>query len=186
MLRFFKETAVPTTFEPSAVYFIAPAGRTTALEIYVTDVFGTAARHVINASEIQTMIDLAIAATGNTVIVDDIAARDAIDPKINAMSVFVTDASADATVESGWATYVWRSSNNTWIKTSEGENLDLINSWNNLQDRPTSSPALIDAAVTARHTHANKTELDKISEDEDGQFTYAGALPHIGFDSANW
>ena len=186
MLRFFKETAVPAEFEPSAVYFIAPANRPDQLEIYVSNVFGTAARHVINATEIQAMIDISVAATGGTMIVDNIAARDAIADKTNAMSVFVQDASADTTVETGWATYVWRASNSTWIKTGEGEGLDLINSWANLQDKPTSSVANIDAAVAARHTHSNKTELDNISEDEDGLLTYKGELPHIGFDSANW
>lgn len=186
MLKFFKETAVPAVFEPSSVYFIAPAGNASRLEIYVSDFVGQAVRHVINQTEIQSMIDAAIASTGGTMIVDTIAARDAIVDKTNALSVFVQDATGDASVASGWATYVWRSSNSSWIKTGEGEGLDIINSWANLLDKPASSVANIDAAVGMRHTHSNKTELDKISEDENGQLTYAGSLPHIGFDSSNW
>ena len=44
--------------------------------------------------------------------------------------------------------------------------------WANLQNKPTSAVADIDDAVAKRHDHANKTELDKISELESGKPAY--------------
>lgn len=55
----------------------------------------------------------------------DIAARDAI-PEVDRVSlVIVADASADATVEAGWATYGWNPTASSWVKISEGEGLDI-------------------------------------------------------------
>jgi hypothetical protein len=58
--------------------------------------------------------------------VADIAARNAL---VSGMSlgdrVFVTDATADATVNAGWAIYVYMGSS-TWTKVAEQEGLDVI------------------------------------------------------------
>lgn len=93
--------------------------------------------------------------------------------------VMVTDASEDPTVESGWAIYR-RLTNATdltdlasWQKIAEKESLDVVVSWENLKDKPTSTVSAIDAAVTNSHTHANKAVLDKLSE-QDGVLCYNG------------
>ena len=93
--------------------------------------------------------------------------------------VMVTDASEDPTVESGWAIYR-RLTNATdltdlasWQKIAEKESLDVVVSWDNLKDKPTSTVSAIDAAVTNSHTHANKAVLDKLSE-QDGVLCYDG------------
>lgn len=93
--------------------------------------------------------------------------------------VMVTDASEDPTVESGWAIYR-RLTNATdltdlasWQKIAEKESLDVVVSWDNLKDKPTSTVSAIDAAVTNSHTHANKAVLDKLSE-QDGVLCYNG------------
>ncbi|MBF1072008.1 MAG: hypothetical protein HXL40_02890, partial [Solobacterium sp.] len=93
--------------------------------------------------------------------------------------VMVTDASEDPTVESGWAIYR-RLTNATdltdlasWQKIAEKESLDVVVSWENLKDKPTSTVSAIDAAVTNSHTHANKAVLDKLSE-QDGVLCYDG------------
>lgn len=55
----------------------------------------------------------------------DIAARDAV-PEASRTSMFVViDASADPTVDAGYATYVWDTDNTAWVKISEGESLDV-------------------------------------------------------------
>jgi len=46
-------------------------------------------------------------------------------------------------------------------------------SWANLQDKPTSTVVEIDDAVSKKHSHTNKTELDKIGE-ADSKPTYDG------------
>lgn len=55
--------------------------------------------------------------------VADIAARNALTGLTTGDRVFVVDASADATVTSGWAIYVWRGSGFT--KVAEEEGLDV-------------------------------------------------------------
>lgn len=190
-LQFFKETAMPSQLVGNAVYMIAPPSRPNYVEIYVTNAAGTASRRTIGQTDIQAMIDAAIAGSaggGGTVIVDDIAARDAIPSgdRPNALTVLVIDASADPTVNAGAATYVWRESTATFIKVSEAESLDLTLAWASISGRPTSTPAAIDAAVTASHSHLNKTQLDKIGEDGEGLLTYDGELPKTGWNSTNW
>ena len=44
--------------------------------------------------------------------------------------------------------------------------------WANLKDKPTSLVADIDDAVTKKHNHTNKTQLDKITENESGNLVY--------------
>ena len=57
--------------------------------------------------------------------VADITARNALDGSMSVGDrVMVDDASADATVDSGWALYQWLSSG-TWRKIAEEESLDI-------------------------------------------------------------
>lgn len=182
---------MPGQLVANAVYMIAPTARPDFVEFYVTNAAGTASRRSINQIDVQAMIDAAIAGSaggGGTVIVDDISGRDAIPSgdRPNALTVLVIDASADPTVNAGAATYVWRESTATFIKVNEAESLDLSLTWANILNGPASTPAAIDAAVTAAHTHANKTQLDKIGEDGAGLLTYDGELPKTGWNSTNW
>lgn len=181
-----KVTALPGTLEPDSIYFVAPAARPNYVEVYVTNAAGDAARKIIDQPDIQAMIDAAVAAgSGGTIIVDTIAARDAISAE-NAQTVYVVDASADATVTTGGATYIWRESTTSWIKMSEAESLDLSLTWAAITGGPTSSPANIDLAVTQRHTHANMTELGQIGEDGEGNLTYGGAQPLAPWSTTAW
>lgn len=57
--------------------------------------------------------------------VADIAARNALNAQMSLGDrVIVEDASADATVDAGWAIYVWLAAN-TWRKVAEQEGLDV-------------------------------------------------------------
>jgi hypothetical protein len=61
---------------------------------------------------------------------------------------FVTDASADSTVDSGWAMYRW--SGTAWTKIYEGESIDASRwngSWETLIGKPSSLASEIDAMV---------------------------------------
>lgn len=182
----FKETAVPSSFQPNSVYLVAPTGRPGVLEIYVSDNAGTAVRKALDQAQVQAMIDVAVAAgSGGATIVDTIAARNQLTVQ-NAATVFVVDASADPTVDGSWASYIWRASTSSWIKTGEGESLDLVVSWARLTGRPTASPAQIDAAVTDRHTHTNKTQLDKVGEDAQGNLLYGGQPVKTAWGTVAW
>ena len=125
------------------------------------------------------------AAIAGTVIVDNIAAHNALTRK-NAQRVYVVNATGDSTANSGGAEYMWRSSTSAWIKLSEAESQDLVLAWANITGKPSSGVAAIDDAVAKRHSHANATQLDKIGEDGAGNVTYGGARPRIAWDSTGW
>ena len=95
-------------------------------------------------------------------VVATIAERDAITNKFENLRVYVKDASADSTVSSGGADYLYDGSQ--WVKTSESESLDLVLSWENVSGKPTEF-------TPATHTHTkdevglanvdNTADLDK-------------------------
>lgn len=68
-------------------------------------------------------------------VVDDIATRDLIDPKFSSLSVYVKNATADTTVASGGAFYLYDGT--TWVKTAEAESMDVVLQWANIQGTPT-------------------------------------------------
>ena len=112
-------------------------------------------------------LEAAIAGKAPVRVVADITARDALTNVITGDLVWVTDASADQTVESGAACYLASvaSSVVTWTKVAEAESMDLVISWADIQNKPSSTVAEIDQAVTDSHVHANATVLDGISAD---------------------
>lgn len=189
-LKIFKETALPQSLQANSLYFIAPPAKPDYVEIYVTGTDSSVVKRILNQSDVESLIATAIAGIGpsginNLHVVDTIAARDALAPTENII-VLVTDATGDNTVASGGATYVYDVSKTLWKKIGETESMDLVLSWNNINNRPTSAVADIDDAVTKRHAHTNKLSLDKVGEDQNGDFTYNGSHPKIHLDSENW
>jgi hypothetical protein len=181
----YKETALPGTLTAHSIYLIAPAARPDYVEVYVTAADPATVKRVINSVDVQAMINASLSGINALQVVTDIAARNALTLTANTQ-VLVLDATGDATVASGAATYVWQQATSTWHKISEAESLDVQLTWAAITGGPTSTPAQIDAAVSASHTHANKTELDKVGQNADGNFTYNGALPVIGWTSSAW
>lgn len=71
------------------------------------------------------ILDYVLANVGTTQYeVADIAARNALTNITLGDRVFVVDASADATVDTGWAIYTWRGAG--WTKVAEEEGLDVV------------------------------------------------------------
>lgn len=161
--------SVPTT--PNTVFYVAPTATPNYVEVYVSNAAGDALKRVINKDDVQAMINSSISSVGSYRVVADIAARNALNGE--ASLVYVKNATDDTTVKSGGATYIYDSATSAWVKTSEAESMDLVFSWANLQDKPNSSVTAIDAAVLKSHPHANKTQLDSISE-IGGKLTYNG------------
>ena len=176
--------ALPGTLAPSTMYIVASAEAGLA-EVVFSDKTGAASRHVLNKTEVQTMIDGAFSSFSNMLVVADIAARDALTLNRNAL-VLVLDASADATVDTGAATYVYNLATTTFVKIAEYESMDVTLTWTSIQGRPTSAVADIDDAVAKRHTHANLAYLNKVGEDLDGNFTYNGKYPKVYLAEAAW
>ena len=166
-------TELPAVLEAYAVYFVAPAGTTDYVEIYVTSSDGTSARRVINEQDVNTLVEQKLAGTDEIYVVDTIADRLTVDTD-KSRYVYVVDASEDSTVTSGGASYLYNTVTEDWVKISESESMDLVLNWNSIIGGPTSTPAQIDEAVAAKHTHVNKNALDKVGEDVEGNFTYGG------------
>jgi hypothetical protein len=186
VIRIHKTTTMPGTLEGHSVYLVAPAAKPDYVEMYVTNADGSQARRIINSDDIQAMIDAAVAGVQAGIeIVNDIAARDAL-TLTNGKYVLVLDATGDATVTSGAASYVWRAATSQWIKLTEYESLDMTITWAMIQGKPSSSPAALDAAVANSHTHANITQLSKVGEDANGDFTYNGLPPRAWLETAGW
>lgn len=180
-IKIHKTTTLPGTLEGHSIYLVAPAAKPNYVEMYVTNADATAVRRIITEQDVISLIK----ANSNIQIVDDIAARNALAP-VNGQLVYVLDATGDPTVASGAASYLWKANTSEWIKLTEFESMDVVVRWSNIQGAPTSSPSAIDAAVANSHTHANKTELDKIGEDGNGNFTYNGQPPRARLEVAGW
>jgi hypothetical protein len=183
-IKFFRETALPAIPVADAVYFIANPATPDHLEVYVANSAGVVKRAPTTA-DITAQVNTAIAQAGNLSVVANIAARNALSPA-SPVLVLVRDATGDATVQAGAATYVYDFANTVWVKVNEFESLDINLDWAGITNKPTSTVAAIDAAVVASHTHLNKTQLDSIGQDANSNLTYGGNLPHAGWDSVGW
>ncbi len=183
VLRFEKVAALPGVLTASTVYFV-PDADGTHLVMYLTDSTGSAAKKVPTMADIQAAV--AAAGGGNpTVIVADITARNALAPT-QVETVLVLDASADTTVNSGAATYIYDSATTTWYKISEAESMDVILQWANIVGGPTSTPAQIDQAVTDMHTHTNMTVLNALADNGAGFLEYNAAVIPTYLATESW
>jgi hypothetical protein len=185
-LNFYKVTTLPGTLEANAVYAVGVASNPSLVELFVVNSSGTAARHVLNESDVAGMISSAMSGGNQLTIVADIAARNALLPLTSAKWVYVIDATGDTTVTAGGATYLYNPGTTSWVKASESESMDVVLQWSSITGRPTSAVADIDDAVTKRHAHANLAQLDKIGEDGGGSMTYNGAPVGANWTSAAW
>lgn len=93
---------------------------------------------------------------GTTFFVASIAERDSLTGLIPTDRSYITDG------EMKGNTYIWDGANWLLEADADWENINL--DWGNIVNRPSSSQADIDDAVTKRHTHTNKTALDKIRD----------------------
>ena len=118
-------------------------------------------------------LERALAANTQMHFADTIEARDKLSGLIPGDKVHVADASADETVEKGWAEYIY-GPDFTFRKIAEGEGLDLIIRWEDVVGKPDSAPKDIDTAVLQQHNHTNKTELDFLSDDGADHLMFKG------------
>lgn len=172
-----KVTAVPSTpTSPNTVFYLAPTDHSDYVEIYVSDKNGTAVRRVLNEADVIALVKrhATHSQTAKYVIVADINARNDLSDKNQA--VYVKDATDDSTVKHGGAFYLYDNQAETWIKTAESESMDVTLNWDNIEGKPNATAQEIEQAVQQRHSHANKTQLDLIGQNEQGQMTYNGKI----------
>ncbi len=169
LTAFYKVTTLPATLAANAFYYVLNGNYA---ESYVTDNAGVA-KALGNSSMINALIDQALAnwsgAASTVSIVADIAARDALIVGLDANAmILVVDATGDPTVNAGSALYAYAADTETTYKIAEYESMDVALNWSDIVGGPSSTPAQIDTAVSQAHSHANKSTLDKLSEDVEG------------------
>lgn len=118
-------------------------------------------------------LERAVSGKATLRIADDIAGRDSLLGLIAGDQVWVIDATADATVASGGAKYLYML-DNTWLKIGEAESMDIVFNWALLQDKPTSTVEQIDLAVAKQHVHDNIETLTHVSDDGAGNLLFKG------------
>jgi hypothetical protein len=171
-LKIFRVNALPAEQDRvvNSMYLVKGATATEA-EMYLVGKTTGEVRHLPTGSDIDQKISTSISNFSNMTVVADITARDAQAPT-RTMMTMVIDATGDSTVNSGSAIYVYDTGTSTWYKTSEVESMDMVLNWSQIVGGPNVTAAQVEAAVSATHTHANLTDLDKVATDGDGYLTY--------------
>lgn len=184
LVQFFKETALPGTPGNNSVYYVTDPN-VNYVQMYVTSTSG-AVRRMPTIADITALITAQISASSKTTVVADITARNALSGLSIGSTAYVSNATGDATVAAGAASYIVTATGPTvWQKVTEYESLDLAVTWASLTGKPTSSVASIDLAVTNSHTHANKTQLDLLG-DSGGNLTYNGNIVKTEWSTTAW
>jgi microcystin-dependent protein len=84
-------------------------------------------------------------------IVNTIAERNALTPTVN-LPVYVKNATGDPTVTTGGAFYLYELATLTWIKLSEMESMEIVQSWANVTGKPTVFTADLSTPLTGLST----------------------------------
>ena len=110
-------------------------------------------------------------------IVEDIPARDGLESPKQGDLCWVKDASADESVNSGAAQYIYDGS--AWVKIAEAESMDLVVNWADIQGKEA-----VETAMSKAHDHANAEILNGISASGDtmtvnGKTYYSGRMVAI-------
>lgn len=189
-MRIEKLLAAPVApFIANTLYLVKGAGAA-ELQIYMSDSTGDTVRHILGEAEIAQKISDAVAGLNDVQVVADIAARDAMTAALTAagdtVQVLVLDATADVTVSTGAATYIFDGVGAAWHKISEAESMDLSLSWESLTGKPASSVADIDDAVAKRHSHANLADLNKLSTNGDDELFVNGKQVEAALATVQW
>jgi hypothetical protein len=120
------------------------------------------------------LLEAAVGGANRVFFVTDIAARDALTNLNNGDKVFVRDATADTEVTDGWGFYIWDETDDEFILLTSKDILDINLDWESITGRPTSTPAQIDTAVAASHTHTNAATLNRLGGTTPGPVTVDG------------
>lgn len=168
-IKFYKTISLPDIPEPDSLYFVL---NNNIVDTYLTSSTGEI-RSTGNSEMINDIITDRLSDYNLIDIVNDISERNLL-PRNKNFLVMVLDATDDETVNSGSALYAYIESSDTFTKVTEYESLDLVLSWDNLQNKPNSSVGEIDISVSLSHEHQNKSIIDNFSVDELGMLTYNG------------
>jgi hypothetical protein len=133
-------------YTKNTVYFVANPDSADLVDIYISSNSDSnvTVRRVFNEADVASSISSQLATLTDTYVVADISARDGLSLPTGKFSyVYVTDATGDSTVKSGSALYLYNPSTKTFTKISEQESMDVVLTWDAIQNKP-----LVGATVT--------------------------------------
>ena len=179
--------ALPGVVEANTLYMVINASDTKLIDLYVSGSDSSDLKHILTKEDIAGLITASISSLSALRVIPNIAARDALKLTANTMAL-VLDATGDLTglVSKGGAMYLWSIDTLTWTKVSEYESMDMSLKWGSIDGKPSSTVADIDLAVTNSHTHSNKTLLDKLTADVDGNLMYDSKYASTNFSVVEW
>ena len=163
---------------PSCMYIIKGTEADEA-NVHFSDSNGAMSVELMNTAKITTKISTALSTFSQSIFVTNIADRNAL-ALTRSVVIMVADASADSTVGSGGAAYMFNADTGTYTKIYEFEGMDVTPQWDNIVGKPTSTTAQLDDMATNGHSHANAAILDATTESADGNLVYNG-VEHTGF-----
>jgi hypothetical protein len=185
-LRIEKVSVLPAgPWTESTLYLLNNATLGAYMEMHLSSSDGLSIKRLPNLVDINSMISSTLSSFSTILVVNDIAARNALvtgSPgngfdATSVRQVIVIDATSDASVNLGTATYIWNPATTSWTKISETESMDLVLDWSNIVGKPTSTVAQIDAAVTNSHTHLT---------DAAGKLNYKGQPIRAYLEQESW
>jgi hypothetical protein len=185
-VNFFKVSGVPANeyLQNNSLYFVYNS-ENTFVDFYLTgsDAATYGAHNVSNTAAVNALIDSKLTSFTNLKIVSNIEARDAL-TLTSSSFVLVADATDDSTVKSGAALYVYDAGTGYYTKVTEYESLDILDLFENkaVLDKFSEDDGSVNAEAAGTVLYdgrplelANRTQVDKIGEDTDGNLTYNGS-----------
>lgn len=124
-VKFYKVTSLPATLETNAFYLVINGDYA---ETYLTTNNGVA-KFVGNSKMINDLLAHNVYDGNNIKVVNDIASRNALSFTVDNL-VYVKDASADTTVGSGSAVYIWDTATLAWYKLTDNTGVKSITGLN--------------------------------------------------------
>lgn len=164
--------ALPATLAPNNIYIVRSTDGKKATLVFT----GERAEIVVstfNESDALTLVDGYMEGHATVLAFATYADMLASAPTVTTYA-YVRDASGDPQALHASASYVYDTVSRKWVFAPGSNAAGGSAKWSDIEGRPTSTPAAIDAAVSNAHSHTNKTILDGLGENQ-GKLTFGGA-----------
>lgn len=182
---------LPTNMEANAIYVVKPPGALEA-DLVFTGSDPLVVARTISRVDIEQIVGDAVDASTSITFKQSYGDMLSDRPTSNAL-IYVADATGDPTSTTVVRVYLYNKETDTFTgfpSTGGGGGPGGDVTWGQILGRPNSTPAQIDQAVAAMHTHANKAVLDLIGENAQQKLTFRGAQVDtpttVAFTTATW
>lgn len=154
---------LPSVLGANTIY-IVKADAADIVQMYFTNSDGSEVRHLLGLDEVYSIVNRSIKDQTRFFMVADLTEMVGLALEYSAM-IFVRDTSTQTTPNSGPGWYVFDFAAKSFTRMNFGSG---VSSWEDLQNKPTSTVEQIDSAVGMAHEHSNKGVLDRFGVGQDG------------------